>query len=197
MRGSRTRRIWTALIAIVIVSGLVVPGWTADDKTICAEAENRWEQALHDLKQAVADFEKLRETPVAKIIQRPIVDRAVEKSIAAQVSDAMEAKEKLLDEKRESCRSMMTAEEQAFNALDRCMAEAGEAKGRDFRRLTRKRERVVKSVRVKIALVREVEGKDDYSYYADSWRNPNNYYNQNMNQYWRSYQRMYQQYWGR
>jgi hypothetical protein len=158
---------------------------------------DRWEQLVQELEQKLSGYESVRRTPVTKIIQGPLVDRAVEAPIAKQVSEAIKIKDELLTQKRTECRKVLNLENQAFGEMESCLETRKSSERNKVKRLIKRRKRIVQKARITIADVREVEGKSYFPQYVDSWRNQSNFYGRGTNDYWRAYQQMYRQYYGR
>jgi erythromycin esterase-like protein len=190
-RGSYLRLLPLALILIVIGPG----AWAQPREDSCTDAGTKWERVVKDLNDKLGEYNALRDRPVERIVERPLVNGQSGKSMAKQISEAVQAKEKLLAEKRQECSDLLGQEADAFEAFQRCMETMDNSQKRSAKRMIEKREKLLRNVQVTIAEVREVEGKNHYSNYADPWRDQWNYYNRGGG--WQDYQRMYRGYYGR
>ena len=191
--GSRFLCMMVTAVVMVLASGQSARPQETDPD--CAALRDRWEQVFHELKLKTDDFEATRRIPLDRIVQRRLVETGTGKTIARQVSEAIQAKEGILDAKRKECVNLMNLENQAFNELERCGQERKGLKKKDtFQQLASKRRALIQRVQTTIAEVREVEGKDTYAQYGDLWRAQPDAYNRGADNYW---QRMNQGYWGR
>lgn len=184
-------------LALLMVVGNGAPARSQDSESDCVSALDRWEQLVQELEQKLSGYESIQRTPVSEIIQGPLVDRAARATIAKQVAEAVKIKEELLNEKRTECKKVLSLENQAFGAVTACFDTGKNSEKNRVKRLKAKRNRIVHKARIVIAEVREVEGKEHYQQYVDSWRNQSNYYGRGANDYWRAYQQMYRRYYGR
>jgi hypothetical protein len=176
-----------------------LPGPVRSQSRDCSATLAQWEQLVQDLKRALSDYEEMERTPVKRIIDGPLVDTGASGTIASQVARALSVKEDMLTEQRNLCRNIIKMEEDIFASLQACEKGALDRKEkRALKKLTRKRNRLIKKTRLQIAEVREVRGKEmDYSY-AEYWNNQQRMRpGQNQQGYWNQYQRMYQSWWGR
>ena len=98
---------------LVFLSFLIFPNiGLADDD--CASARAKWEQLFNDLRTKLQEFSALQQTPVERLNQRPVLDRSESRTIAKQVSEALQTKEEELNNKRKECRNLINAENLAF-----------------------------------------------------------------------------------
>jgi hypothetical protein len=163
----------------------------------CDKARSTWEQTVERVKQGLKRYESVRATSLKKIAGRPLVRRDSAKTIAQQIAEVVEAKEQLLAEERGRCMSLLSLEQEAFQTFAACM-EQGARSGRALSRVKKERERLVKKALVRLAEVREVEGREThYPQYVGSWQSPGAYYRQPRYGGYGAYQQMYRQYWGR
>lgn len=160
----------------------------------CASSRTKWEQVSQDLKGRLQDFINIQQTPVERIIQRPLVERVEGKSIARQVSEALQVKEDLLNAKRQECRTMLTLENQAFNEFQGCLQNSRGTKDKDTKSFAKKRQGLIEKAILALSEVREVEGKDTILPYSESMNQDP--YSRSVNNYWQSYQQMYRKWWG-
>jgi hypothetical protein len=149
---------------------------------------------LQDLKEKLDDFEAIRRTPVERLIKRPLVEAGVDKSIARQVSEALQMKEDMLNEKRKECLNILNLEEQTFTEVERCAPVDRSGGKKDIKRLAGQRGKLIQRARTAIAETQEVEGKDGYSHYVDSWKNPSDFYGRGPGSNWQNYRQTYQGY---
>ena len=155
-----------------------------DADSQCDALRNKWERTIQDLNDKL---------PLEKIVKRPLVDFSAGKTIAKQISDAIQAKENLLNSKRELCRDVLNAESQAYGELEQCLRGKGfDKQGKLLKRIERNRKRIVEKARLAIVAVRAVEGHDT-SAYSQAYQPQYGRYNG----YWQQYQQMYRGYWGR
>lgn len=180
-----------ALLAAFLVLGLCAPCWSQDD---CASSRAKWEQVFQDLRNKLQEFVTIQQTPVERVIQRPLVERVEGKSIARQVSEGLQAKEDLLNTKRQECRNMMNLENQAFNEVQGCVQSSRGSKDKDAKNLVKKRQSLIEKAVIALSEVREVEGKDSVLPYSESMQQDP--YSRNVNNYWQGYQQMYRRWWG-
>lgn len=190
---------WLSRLLVVGIVMLIITGASAvarDTPSACESAKDHWGRVINELNQKLQEYKSIRRNPVDRIIGRPIVDRAAEKPLAKQISEALQIKDELLGGKRKECLNVLNLENQAFAGVERCLRDTGRSKEKELKRLSKKRNRLIQKARIEIAEVREVEGEDYFPQYVDSWGNPTYYNNRGMNAYWRNYRRMQQRYWG-
>jgi hypothetical protein len=161
----------------------------------CPAAIAKWEQAYQELRNKLQEFGTIAQTPVDRIVQRPLIQTGNDKTIAGQVAEALGVKENLLTEKRKECRTLMNLENQIFNDIQECVQNAKGSKDKDFKNFTKKRQTLLEKAVLALAEVKEVEGKETALSYADPYRDPNDP-NRSANNYWQSYQQMYRRWWG-
>lgn len=162
----RSQRLLVILIAAlmycssgVIFDPAVRPAIAAD----CIAVEAEWKEITSRLRQELAEFKKVEDTHVERIIRRPLVDLKSSATIAEQVSEGLRVKEDILSEKRKLCRKLLQREEQLFSALEECIGS------REIRRTEKSRRKLLKDVVFTMAEVREVEGDSQYSQYPGPW----------------------------
>jgi hypothetical protein len=160
----------------------------------CASSKAKWEQLFQDLRGKLQEFATIQQTPVERIIQRPLVERVEGKTIARQVSEGLQAKEDLLNTKRQECRNVMNLENQAFNEFQGCLQNSRGSKDKDAKGLAKKRQSLIEKAVLALSEVREVEGKDGVLPYSESMQHEP--YRRSVNNYWQSYQQMYRRWWG-
>lgn len=196
MKGMMRRTCFLFVVLAAFIAALVAatPALCQESDPQCAAVKAKWEQAIKDLKEKVDEYEAAQRIPLEKIVQRPLVERDVEKTIARQVSEAIEAREAILNAKRKECLNALNLEDQIYATFEQCFQKGQRSKNKQDQQLLSKRRSLVQNARIKIAEVREVEGKDHFPQYVDTWRNLQGYGDRGVADYW---QRMYQGYWGR
>ncbi|MEW6533854.1 MAG: hypothetical protein AB1473_23695 [Thermodesulfobacteriota bacterium] len=163
----------------------------AEGPVSCSTALQKWDTIMDGVEKKLQEYQILQQTPLEQIIRKPLVDRNENKTIARQISEAIQAKEELLAERRKECLTLLNQEKDLFDQVERC-SKGDSARDREFRRLEKKRQRLVGRAVMLVAEVREVQGREDYAQYADYSRQQNYYENQ-----WRNQQQMYMRSWGR
>jgi hypothetical protein len=170
-------------------------GWAFSENGDCSAVKTRWEDTFRDLRTKLQDFQTLQQTHVEKIVQRPLVDRSGNKSIARQVSDALQMKEDLLNAKRKECKNLFNLEGQAFGELQECVQGGKGSKDKEVKNLLKQRHAIVEKGLIAISEIQEVEGKDTIIPYSDAMRDQDPYA-RSVNNYWQNYQQMYRRWWG-
>ncbi len=111
------------------------------------------------------------------------------------MSEGLQAKEDLLNTKRQECRNIMNLENQAFNEFQSCLQNSRGAKDKDAKNLAKKRQSLLEKTMITLSEVREVEGKEGTLPYSESMQQDP--YNRSVNNnHWQSYQQMYRRWWG-
>ena len=182
------------VFSLVLVLTMKSPGFSDDRDGRCIAAKQRWEQILQDLKEKLQSYTYVQQTPVERIVQRPILDAGANKTIAKQISDALQAKEEILSAKRKECRNLLNIESQVFAEVQECL-NLTQSKDRNIKNIVKNRQALVEKTVVTIAEVREVEGKETFVPY-DAMGDPDPY-RRSVNNYWQNYMQMYRQWWGR
>lgn len=180
--------------ALVMALAVATPSLSQEADAQCASIKAKWEQAIKEVKEKLDDYEAAQRVPLERIVQRPLVERNVEKTIARQVSEAIDTKEAILSTKRKECLNVLNLEDQLYTDFERCLQTGPRSKNKHDQQLIAKRRSLVQKARISVAEVREVEGKDQFPQYVDTWRGPQGYGDRGVADYW---QRMYQGYWGR
>lgn len=181
-----------AIILFLLCLSFLGLSWALSQNGDCSAQRARWEALFQDLRTKLHDFQTIQQTHVEKIVQKPLIDRSDTKSIARQVSEALQVKEELLAAKRKECGSLLTLEAEAFSALQDC---AQSARDREFKNIAKKRQGVIDKGQLSISEVQEVEGKDTIIPYSDAM-NDQDPYARSVNNYWQNYQQMYRRWWG-
>jgi len=179
---------------LVMAFAAATPTFAQEADHDCASVKAKWELAIKELKEKLDHYEAAQRVPLERIVQRPLIESSVEKTIASQVSQAIEAKEGILSAKRKECLNMLNLEDQIYTDFEHCLQTGPRSKNKQDQQLISKRRSLVQKARITIAEVREVEGKDHYPQYVDTWRGSPGYGDRGVADYW---QRMYQGYWGR
>jgi hypothetical protein len=188
-------RIISGVLSILLILGVwsVCPADDSDSR--CTVAKDKWEQIVQQLKERLHNYSTIQQTSAERILQRPVVDRSSNKTIARQISEALQVKEDMLNAKRKECRNLMNLENQAFGELQDCMNRKG-SKDKDVKNLSKNRQAFLDKAVITLAEVREVEGKETFMPYADAGNDPDPY-RRSVNNQWQNYQQMYRQWWVR
>jgi len=179
--------------SFILVVALSLPCLSQDGD--CSSAQMRWEQRFQELRDRIQDYSTIQQTSLERLTQRPIVDRTERKTIARQVSEAIQIKEEMLNGKRKECRSVLELEERAFAEFQRCADNGRGSKDKDVKNLIKKRQAFVEKAAIALSEVREVEGKDTSLPYVEAMRDQDPY-RQSVNNQWQNYQQMYRRWWG-
>lgn len=182
------------VLSLMLVLTMASPGWSDDLDARCTAAKGRWEQIFQDLKDKLQSYTAIQQTPVDRILNRPLLDTSENKSIAKQISDALAAKEEILNAKKKECRNLLTVENQVFAEIQECLNRKN-SKDKDIKNMVKSRQGLIERAVVALAEVREVEGKETFVPY-DAMNDPDPY-RRSVNNYWQNYQQMYRQWWGR
>lgn len=188
------RTIFAAALACQLVFlGLVMPCHSQDADSQCEGLKSKWERTIQDLNVTLQEYEEAQRCPLEKIVGRPLVDFSAGKTIARQISEAIQAKESLLNAKRDLCRDILNRESQAYGELELCVRSKGvDRQGKFLKKIEKNRKHIVEKARLAIVAVRAVEGHDT-NVYSQAYQAPQGQYNG----YWQQYQQMYRGYWGR
>jgi hypothetical protein len=188
-----SRYLFCGFIMLLLCFWHVVPGWSAGVSD-CLAIKTEWEGMLQELKIRLQEFQALQQMHVEKIIQRPLVDKGENKSIARQVFEALQQKNELLNTKRGECRDLAASEERVFGQFQECV-QSGQLKEKELKALAKKRQSFIDKVQISLAEVQEVEGKDTAIPYSEAMRDQDPYA-RSVNNYWQNYQQMYRRWWG-
>jgi len=161
----------------------------------CSSAQIRWEQLFQELRDRIQDYSSIQQTSLERLTQRPIVDRTERKTIARQISEAIQIKEEMLNGKRKECRTVLDREERAFAEFQRCADNGRGSKDKDVKNVIKKRQVFVEKAAIALSEVREVEGTDTSLPYVEAMRDQDPY-RQSVNNQWQNYQQMYRRWWG-
>ena len=194
--GRFTNRILVPLVLVfsfILLLALSPPCFSqASD---CSSAQMRWEQVFQELRDRIQDYSTIEQTSLERLTQHPIVDRTEGKTIARQISEAIQVKEEILNGKRKECRNLLDREQQAFAEFQRCGDNGRGSKDKDLKNLIKKRQAFVEKAAIALSEVREVEGKDTSLPYVEAMRDQDPY-RQSVNNQWQNYQQMYRRWWG-
>jgi hypothetical protein len=192
----RSLRVFFVLaVSLVTFLGMSTMCRAQDGEASCLAAKEHWEKVLQELKDKVNDYATVYQTPVERITQRPIIEKTEGKTIARQISEALQVKEDLLNAKRKECRGLLEAETQAFSDFQSCLVSGKSVKDKEVKNLAKKRQSVLEKALLAISEVREVEGQDTSVPYSEAMRDQDPY-RRSVNNYWQSYQQMYRRWWG-
>jgi hypothetical protein len=189
--------VFFAVLAIGVLPFFCDSACGQESERICSEAIEQWEDVAQILENKIRQFDSIKRTPAARIIGKAVVKRRSTKTIAMQVSEALQAKEAVLDKKRDECRTVLGKEEQAFTTVSRCLDNGKSSEKRMLKRLKRNRSKLIKKTLISIAEVKEVKGSEDYAYYYNPSRTGYNPLMGGQNNYWRQQQQMFMNYWRR
>jgi hypothetical protein len=181
------------VFSFILVVALSPPCLSQDAN--CSSAQARWEQLFQELRDRIQDYSTIQQTSLERLTQRPIVDRAERKTIARQISEAIQIKEEKLNGKRQECRSALDLEERAFAEFQRCADNGRGSKEKDVKNVIKRRQAFVEKAAIALSEVREVEGKDTTLPYVEAMRDQDPY-RQSVNNQWQNYQQMYRRWWG-
>jgi hypothetical protein len=193
--GNYRRRIIAGFFSVLLLVSFSGACLAEDADSRCTIAKDKWEQIVQDLKEKLKNYATVQQIPVERITQKPIVERASGKTIAKQISEALQVKDDMLNARRKECRNLITQENQAFSELQECINHKN-IKDKDLKNMVKNRQSFLEKAVVALAEVREVEGKETFSPYADAGYDPDAY-NRSVNNRWQNYQQMYRQWWGR
>jgi hypothetical protein len=180
------------IVALLSVLSIVDSRSAFSQNGDCPAARTKWEGVFQELRLKLQEFQAIQQTHVEKIVQRPLIDRSDGKSIARQVSQALQVKEDMLSARRKDCLNLLNAEAQAFNEYQDCVAGG---RDKEFKNIAKKRQGLVEKGQVTISEIQEVEGKDTIIPYSDAM-NDQDPYARSVNNYWQNYQQMYRRWWG-
>jgi hypothetical protein len=182
------------IVSFILIVTLSPPCLSQDAN--CSSAQMQWEKLFQDLRDKIQDYSTIQQASLERITQRPIVDRTEGKTIARQISEAIQVKEEMLNGKRQECRNLLETEEQAFAEFQRCVDNGRGSKDKEVKNLIKKRQAFVEKAAIAISEVREVEGRDTTLPYVEAMRDQQDPYRQSVNNQWQNYQQMYRRWWG-
>lgn len=205
MKGfSNTSRRAVIFLALV-VSGLTMapsgPCYSQETGPGCASVVGPWEQVYRDLKAKLAELKSLEQAPASRFINKPLVDPQADKTIARQVSEALEAKEALLETRRKECQYLVELEKTLFSKAEPCLQSADAAAKRSKNaknsgRNIKERNSLVNEAAMVMVNVKEVDGKEQF--YPEEGGYPPNPMDPSMGgqrSAWQNYMNMYRGFW--
>ena len=166
-----------------------------DNDSQCFVIRDRWEMVHQDLKDKLNSYMSIQQLPVERVAQRPLVSNSTGKTIAKQVSDALQAKEDILVGKRNECRNLLNVENQAFAEMQECISTGRSGKNKDINGLHKKRRALIEKAILAITEVKEVEGRETILPYTEAG-GQGDPYRRSVNNYWQNYQQNYRRWWG-
>ena len=189
---------YLAMIAVVCVISVLGSGTdclSQDSTSQCTELRSKWESLVQGLQNSLSSYLALQKAPLEQVTHRPLVDYSEGKTIARQISEAIQAKEKQLNAKRKECRHLLNLEDKAFSEFEKCSVKdaSNRKEKRAFTHILRQRKKIVDKAIISLTEVRAVEGQNTVAPYSQAYQDP---YRAPEN-YWRNYQQMYRGYWGR
>ncbi len=152
----------------------------------CAQLKDRWEQLYSEMKEKVDGFSALEQTPLERIIKRPVINPNEQKTIAAQVSEALQIKEDLLAGQRKEIRNLMNTESKVFGELQHSIQMDKSVKHKDAGNILKKRKALLDKAIVTVAEVKEVEGRETVMPYSEA--SGQDQYRRSVNNQWPNYQ---------
>jgi hypothetical protein len=162
----------------------------------CASAVERWTRTSQQLEEKINELARIQQTPVERIVQRPLLEGAPGKTMAQRISDALQVKEDLLNTKRRECNEILTLEGQIFSELEPCLSNGRDGRTKDAKKLVKHRSALVEKASLALADVKEVEGRETGMPYSEAMRDQQEGGRPGSNSYWQSYQQMYRRWWG-
>ena len=189
--------VFISMLAISILPLSCESARGQESERTCGNVIEQWEDVKQVLENKLRQFNSLKRTPAERIIGKPVVKRRSAKTIAMQVSEALQAKEAVLEKKRDECKAILGKEEQVFTAVSRCLDNRKSLEKRNLKRLKRSRSKLIKKTLISIADVKEVKGSEDYAFYYQPPRPGYNPLMGGQNNYWRQQQQMFMNYWRR
>ncbi len=188
-------RLLVPLISVLpFVSFLVLSPPCFSQDAGCSSARARWEERFQELRDKIQDYSTIQQTSLERLTQHPLVDRTEGKTIAKQISEAIQVKDRMLCGKRKECREFLALENQAFAEFKQCAGNGRGLRDKEVRNLIKKRQGFVEKANVALAEVREVEGKGTLPY-METMRSQQDPYRQSWNNQWQNYQQRYRGGW--
>jgi hypothetical protein len=184
----------SVVIALVLVLTGTGAGLCQESDAGCAEIRLRWEQITQELRDKINTFTVIQQTPVERLIQRPLVTRSEGKTLARQVSEALQAKEELLNAHRKECRTLLTQENELYSQAQDCTGGRKGTKEKDGKSLLKNRQAFIDKAIITLSEVKEVEGRETVLPYSEASGEPDPY-RRSVNNYWQGYQQMYRRWW--
>jgi hypothetical protein len=184
------------VLATILASALSGQCRAQNYEPACAATLERWTKTFQQLEDKLKELSAIQQIPAERIVQRPLLDGPSGKTIAKRISDALQAKDELLNSKRTECRELLSTEEQIYSELQPCLSGNRDTRNKDGKKLIKLRTTVVEQAGLALADVKEVEGKDTGIPYSEAMGGSPNGYRQGTSSNWQSYQQMYRRWWG-
>jgi hypothetical protein len=181
---------------LVLIAAFGSPCRSQGTDAACAAAIDRWGKIYQQLEQKLNDFSAIQQTRAERIVQHPVYEAGSGKTIAKQISDALQAKEDMLNGKRQECRELIDLEQRTFAQLQECVGNGKDSRNKDAKKLVKQRNALLEKATVVLAEVKEVEGKDTSMPYTEAMRGQPDNGRGGPNGYWQNYQQMYRRWWG-
>ncbi|MGC8660685.1 MAG: hypothetical protein ACP5U1_16590 [Desulfomonilaceae bacterium] len=170
-------------ILIIFATGSLV--FAQGSESSCAQLKEQWEQVCTEIKSKIDGFNALDQTPIEQIIKKPLVNPSEHKTIAIQISEALQVKEGLLTEQRKELRNLMNSENKIYSELQHCFQTDKSAKRKDAGVLAKKRKALLDRALVTVAEVKEVEGRETVMPYTEA--SGQDQYRRSVNNQWYNY----------
>ena len=151
----------------------------------CAQLKDQWEQVYSEIKGKIDGFSALEQTPIEQIIKKPILNPNENKTIAAQISEALQVKESLLAGQRKELRNLINSENKIFSELQRCVQADKSARRKDAGSIAKKRKALLDKAVFTVAEVKEVEGRETVMPYTEA--SGQDQYRRSVNNQWYNY----------
>ena len=139
-----------------------------DRETDCEQVKGQWEQLYQDMKDKLDGFTSLEQTPIERIIKKPIVNPGSSETIAAQISHALQVKEDLLISKRKELRNLISVEAKLFSELQHCLQAEKSSRHKDTPNILKKRKALLDKAVITMAEVKEIEGRETVMPYSEA-----------------------------
>jgi hypothetical protein len=159
----------------------------------CEQLKGQWEQLYQDMKDRLDGFSSLEQTPIERIIKRPIVNPSSSETIAAQISHALQVKEDLLISKRKELRNLINVENKVFSELQHCLQTDKSSRHKDTPNIVKKRKALLDKAVITMAEVKEIEGRETVMPYSEA--SGQDQYRRSVNNQWQN-QGQYRGWWG-
>ncbi len=159
----------------------------------CEQLKGQWEQLYQDMKDRLDGFSSLEQTPIERIIKRPIVNPSSSETIAAQISHALQVKEDLLISKRKELRNLINVENKVFSELQHCLQTDKSSRHKDTPNILKKRKALLDKAVITMAEVKEIEGRETVMPYSEAAGQDQ--YRRSVNNQWQN-QGQYRGWWG-
>lgn len=170
------------------------PALAQGPESDCSQLKNSWEQLYQDIKEKSDGFTSLEQTAIERIIKKPVVNPNESKTIAAQVSEALQIKEDLLAGQRKELRNLMNIENKVFGELQQCLQSDKSNRNKDAGNILKKRRALLDKVIVTVTEVKEVEGRETVMPYSEAAGQDQ--YRRSVNNQWPNSQDPYRRWWG-